>query len=153
MSDYVPLGINEEMYEDSQRVRGLLERAGYEEINIPRIQGPDNEYRPSFVIPMSQLPGFRDRDYHPSAMRVQDGDVLELVFRLGAYDSDMYDKDDVERTLEQAISAVGADWATYRFDYNEPHIVNDVSVAPPESVTATRQAIAITDRFVDGVFD
>lgn len=152
MPGYVPLGVNEEMYEDGQRVEQLLHRAGYADIDVPFIQGPENGYRAYFLAPMGHLPGFRDRDYHPSGLRVRDGDIVELAFRLGAFDYDVHDPEDVEAALVRAIEHVGADWATTRMDRDEPHIIYDTDEEPPDSYTSVREAINITERFEEEVF-
>lgn len=153
-----PGGISEAAFEESQRVKGILEDAGYEVTKEWYDWMSADDYSFDFIIP-SDIPGVEERTLNKSVMGVQGGLADTVTLRFPELDSDEFSEAAASAAAEHILVDTGMEeWATYRVggqyfgDTLSVHITNEGGAMPPDAIPAARQIAAAKESFEEVVF-
>lgn len=149
----LPPGISESAYSEANLVMDILQEMGDVPISPVYEHGPPDSYMLEFKVPMNDINGGMTRMDVRSSYDFRSGYLLGGALRLGAFQEDLWDHDEIRAATEVAAGRGGmsrytsvrlADLALVQI---LPHL--DVTTADhaPDAVDAARDTVSTVEAF------
>lgn len=149
----LPPGISESAYSEAALVMDILQEMGTVPISPIYEHGPPDSYMLEFKVPMDDISGGMTRMDVRSSYDFRKGHLLGGSLRLGAFQKDSWDHDEIRAAAETAAGRSGmsrytsvrlADLALVQI---LPHLDTKTETHAPDSVDAARDTVSAVELF------